>query len=120
MGAFVVDSAPLVEWMRPVSRWCKRHSWAVCGIIALGMVACGRPATEAECEQILERTARLELQERLGSADPKLVEAEVQSTKQALQKSMMEKCVGKRITDGALECVRNAKTSQELAEDCFR
>lgn len=89
-------------------------------IVALGLVACGRPATEEECEQILERTARLELQERLGAADAKLVEAEVQSTKQAMRKSMMEKCVGKRITDGALECVRKAKTSKELAEDCFR
>src|SRR5690606_9764794 len=108
----------LVEPARPERRRRWRDSWAVWVVVApgfftLGLVGCGRPATEAECEQILERTARLELQERLGAADAKLVEAEVQSTKQAMRKSMMEKCVGKRITDGALECVRKAKTSQE-------
>lgn len=99
----------------------RSRSWSV-GVVAsaLAVVACGRPATEAECDQILERTARLELQERLGAADAKLVEAEVQSTKQAMRESMLNKCVGKRITDGALECVRQAKTSKELAEDCFR
>lgn len=87
---------------------------------SLSFLGCGRPATEAECEQILERTARLELQERLGGADAKLVEAEVQATKEALRESMMNNCVGKRITDGALACVRAASTAKELTEDCFR
>lgn len=89
-------------------------------LVLVGSAGCGRPATEAECEQILERTARLELQERMGDADAKLLDAEVQATKRAMRDSMMDNCVGKRITEGALTCVQTAETAKELAEDCFR
>jgi hypothetical protein len=82
--------------------------------------ACGRSATEQDCEQILEKAARLEMEERLGKPDEKLVATEVAETKKAMRESMMSQCVGKRITDGALECVKNAKSSKELTEDCFR
>lgn len=84
------------------------------------VLGCGRPATEQECEQILERAARLELKERLGNPDESLVDSEIRTTKQALRESMMNNCVGKRITDRALRCVLSAESSQELAEDCFR
>ena len=58
------------------------HFGAVLLAVALlGVAGCGRPATEAECEQILERTARLELRERMGEADAKLLDAEVNATK---------------------------------------
>lgn len=95
-----------------------RAGWTLLCCVALA--ACGRPATEQECEQILERTARLELQERLSGADARLVETEVEATKQALRESMMSNCVGKRITDSALSCVQKAETAKQLAEDCFR
>ncbi len=84
------------------------------------LVGCGRSATEADCEQILEKAARLEMEERLGKPDEKLVASEVAATKKSMRDAMMKQCVGKRITDSALECVKNAKTSKELTEDCFR
>lgn len=104
---------------------CSGLSWSsppfFLGVVALlGAVACGRPATEEECEQILERTARLELRERMGEADAKLLDAEVNATKQAMRESMMNNCVGKRITERALTCVRDAETTKELTEGCFR
>ena len=85
---------------------------------AVTLVGCGRPATEEECLEILRRTAELEMQGRLG--DKTLIEAEVQSIEESMRSQMTKKCVGKRITEKALACVRTAKTSQELAEDCFR
>lgn len=93
----------------------------VSATIFLGTIAltgCGRPATEDECLEILRRTAELEMEGRLG--DKALIEAEVQSIEENMRSQMMKKCVGKRITEKALACVRSAKTSEELAEDCFR
>jgi hypothetical protein len=86
------------------------------GVISL--LGCGRPATEAECLEILRRTAELEMTGRLG--DKTLIEAEIQAIEENMRPQMMKKCVGKRVTEKALACVRAAKTSQELAEDCFR
>jgi hypothetical protein len=95
-------------------------SWGALLGLASFLAACGRSATEQDCEQILEKAARLEMEARLGKPDEKLVATEVAETKKSMRDAMMSQCVGKRITDGALECVKNAKTSKELTEDCFR
>jgi hypothetical protein len=80
--------------------------------------ACGRPATEGECKEILRRTAELELLDRLS--DARLIEAELRIIEDTMRGPMMEKCVGKRITDGAMDCVRKAKNSEDLSRECFR
>jgi hypothetical protein len=91
-----------------------RH-WPVIAIVLCG---CGRPATVEDCEYVVERIVQLELEQR-NQGDPETVKVEADRTKQVLRESTMKDCVGKRITDGAMECVRNAKTSQEIVEDCF-
>ena len=80
---------------------------------------CGHPATVEECEEIIEQVARLELKATLGAANEKAIASEIDATKRALKDSTMKDCVGKRITNKALECVRNAATADEAAEDCF-
>jgi len=80
---------------------------------------CGHPATLEECNEIVERVARLELQENLGKTHPGAVEREVKSTQSDLKDSTMKDCVGKRITSSAMECVRVAKSSKEIVEECF-
>jgi hypothetical protein len=80
--------------------------------------ACGRPATEQECREILRRTAELEMQGRLGSKQ--LIETEIAAIEGSMKEQMMKKCVGKRITEGAMACVRSAKTADELAQECFQ
>lgn len=87
-------------------------------MICLGSVGCGRPATEAECKEILRRTAELELSERLGDKD--LVSTELSAIEQSMREPMMKKCVGKRITESVLACVRSAKTSEQLSKECFQ
>ena len=79
---------------------------------------CGHPATVEECEYIVERIARLEIEKR-NPDNPKLVASEVEKTKAAVRESTMNECVGRRITDGALECVKNAKSSEEIVDGCF-
>lgn len=87
-------------------------------LAAIFASACGRPATEAECTEILRRTAELEMKGRLGNKT--LIEQEINAIEDTMRPQMMKKCVGKRITDDALKCVRTAKTAEELSEDCFR
>lgn len=80
-------------------------------------IGCGRPATVRECEEIVERITALEvLSHRDASTDE--VHREVAQAKLALHERMMKECVGRRIRDEALECVRHAKTSEE-ATACF-
>ncbi len=76
---------------------------------------CGRPATEKECEEIVVRIAELELKAR-GVANS---ESELADTKQALRKTTLQSCVGRRISDEAMACVRSAHTGQQVVTECF-
>ena len=96
-----------------------RFAWLV-GVWALfvGLGGCGRPATKAECEEIVERMARLQI-ESTRPARPETIQVEVEQTKAKLHDKTMEYCVGKRVTNRAMECVRKATTA-EAVELCFR
>jgi hypothetical protein len=83
-------------------------------------MACGHPASDAECQQIVERIATLELEKSEGTKDAKSVGAQVDETKKALAPNTLKDCVGKRITERAMQCVRSAKSSQQIVDDCFK
>jgi small lipoprotein (TIGR04454 family) len=87
-------------------------------VVAFFAVGCGRPATEAECEEIVERTARLKIQETRPGRE-QTVEREVAQLQAKLRDKTLQGCVGKRITARALKCVREAPTS-EAVQECFR
>jgi hypothetical protein len=86
--------------------------------LLFAVAACGRPATLEDCELIVERITQLEMEQRNASS-PEAVQAEVEATKQAVRDSMLSQCVGRRITDSSLECVRNARSSEEIVNECF-
>ncbi len=91
---------------------------AVIGALIFALLpGCGHPASVEECEEIVARIAELELEKR--KVHPDEVKAEIESTKKAVRESTMKECVGKRITERAMKCVRNAKSSQEIVDDCF-
>jgi len=94
----------------------RRHILPFLACLASG---CGHPATVKECEEIIEQVARLELRATLGAANEKAILAEIDATKRDLKESTMKDCVGKRITNKALECVRNASTADQAADECF-
>lgn len=79
--------------------------------------ACGRPATEAECRDILKSAALLELKAHLGNQE--LIATELKAIETAMEGPMMEKCVGKRISEEKLTCIRGAKSSEQLFGECF-
>ena len=76
---------------------------------------CGRPATEQECEEIVTRITELELKARGITNSP----SDIADTKAALKKDILRGCVGRRISDKALACVRSAKTGQQVVQECF-
>jgi hypothetical protein len=84
----------------------------------LGLGGCGHPATERECEEIVERIAVLEL----GALDAgkEAVAEEVKNAKESFRREMQKKCVGRRITNDAMECVRKATASRQIEDECFR
>ena len=85
---------------------------------------CGHPATDADCQLIADRIAELELKAQ-NITDP----AEVRRKKDETlglgsgasgKKDLLEGCIGRHVTDKALACVRQAKTSDEIASQCLR
>jgi hypothetical protein len=83
---------------------------------ALLFAACGRPATEKECDEIVVRITELELKGR-GAAGT--TADEVKATREALKKTTMRECVGRRISDKAMACVRSATTAEQIVKECF-
>jgi hypothetical protein len=91
---------------------------ALASLIVVMAAGCGHRASVEECEEIVERIARLDLEKRMAS-DPKGIEEQIESLKAQLRETTMKDCVGKRITDNAMRCVREAKSSKEIVERCF-
>jgi hypothetical protein len=77
-------------------------------VALLSIVACGHPATRGECEEIFQRSAEIELQAQ-SVTDPAEVKRRTEEFRAARGDKLLEECVGKRITDSAMDCVRNAK-----------
>ena len=82
-------------------------------IVAVGVNASKNRLFSAE-----ERIAMLEL----GGVDAgqAYVADEVKNAKEAFRKEMRKKCVGRRITNAAMECVRKASASNQIEDECFR
>jgi hypothetical protein len=93
-------------------------SAVLCLSLALVVAACGRPVTEAECQEIVGRIAELELKATPEVSSTEL-QAEVARTKAVFHDDTMRDCVGKRVTEEALSCVRSATSARQIVEECF-
>lgn len=78
-----------------------------------GAAGCGHAASREECEAIFMRSAELELLAH-DITDPSLVESRVAQVRLARGDELIEQCVGRRITDRALDCVKKAGSGDEL------
>lgn len=87
-------------------------------LFVLTLAGCGRPATEAECNEIVTRVATLEYQSASKSTTA-VDAAQIETIRARVKGSMLKSCVGKRITENALKCVRQAKTAKEVQNKCF-
>ena len=76
---------------------------------------CGRKATEADCELILDRSVELQMKE-LDKREPSAIQKRQEVLRKELEGEMKD-CVGRRVTDKMIGCVRSAATSADL-EKC--
>lgn len=110
--ALVSRVSVLGGWRGPVPFAC-----LLLGALALG---CGHPATVQECEEIADRVTELELQSSPAGRDPETAKEQLERTRSWVRESQLKSCVGRRITEGAMKCVRAAKKAQEITDNCFR
>jgi hypothetical protein len=87
-------------------------------VLVICTVACGHPATRDDCETIFRRTAELTLREG-KMTDKAEIAQRVAAVRTAKGEALLKSCVGKRITDGAMRCVREAPSKSSL-EACLR
>jgi hypothetical protein len=81
---------------------------------ALGLLAgCGHPASKQECQEIFDRSAAIEL-ELQKVTDPAVVQERIERARVDRGEELLRQCIGRRITDRAMRCVREAKSSKEL------
>ena len=81
------------------------------------LLACGRHATQADCEAILDRMVVVKLKQK-NITDPESVQ-KMQADLRRDAEADFPSCVGRRITDSAMACVKKAET-QEAIVKCLR
>jgi len=86
--------------------------------LPLLLAGCGHPASERECEEIVARVATLELEQAHAATDT--VASEVKLAQEAFKKDMSRRCIGRRVTQAAMNCVRQAKSADQIEKECFR
>ncbi len=95
------------------------HSWTLVAVLAASLLAgCGRKATEADCQIIVDQTVAVKLKEK-NVTDPAAVTKMQQELREEVKGEVMDGCVGKRISDSALTCIKGAETQEEIVK-CLR
>jgi len=101
--------------------------WTVLGVsvaLGFGASACGHPASEAECQVILDRIVELELKAQKITDPVEIAKRRGETVGGASsdggKQDVLQGCVGRNITDRALACVRNAESASEITDRCLQ
>ena len=84
---------------------------------ATGLVACGRKATEEDCRIIVDKNVEIQMRS-MHISDPDAI-ARKKAEMRAEFESELKGCVGKRVTDSMMECVKRAEKPDEI-DKCMR
>lgn len=90
----------------------------VCAALLATAGCNAHPATEADCAAILDRIVELELRES-GFHDAVLIARRQAELRRKLGGELRD-CVGRRLPDTALECVRRADSAEAISHRCLR
>jgi hypothetical protein len=93
---------------------CLALAWTSVGAVAIG---CGRRATDADCQLIVDRSVELQMKEMSYNDAAAIAEREQQV--RAELDDQIRSCESRRVTDKTVACVRAASTIKEL-EACLR
>ena len=83
------------------------------------VAGCGHQATREECEQIFHKITALELTAQ-GLTDPALVAQKKAEMPAEKQEELLQRCIGRRITNKATACMGAATTYDEIENSCLR
>jgi hypothetical protein len=83
----------------------------------LALAGCGRKATREDCEAVVDKNVELQLK-ALGVVEPGTV-AKRRDEMRASMKDDIDKCVGKRVTDSMISCVKSAESTEKI-DKCLR
>jgi hypothetical protein len=86
-------------------------------LFALGAVACGRSATEADCRAIIDKNVEIQMKS-MNITDPEAI-AKKKAEMRAEFEGELKGCVGKRVTDSMMRCVERAQKPDEI-DKCIR
>jgi len=111
-----VSAVQMLRRVVPISPISLSSLLAV-GFIALALCGCGRKATREDCEAVVDKNVELQLK-ALGVTDPAIV-SKRRDEMRASMRDDIEKCVGKRVTDSMLACVKTAETAEKI-DKCLR
>lgn len=85
--------------------------------LSAALLGCGRKATREDCELIVDRSGEVQLK-AMGVSDAPTVQKRKEELRGQM-KSDIEECIGKRITDGMMACVKGAETAEQITK-CMR
>ena len=82
------------------------------GLLGSFQVGCGRKATEADCDLIIDRNTEVAMK-AINITDPAAI-AKKQTQIRTDMKEELKDCVGRRISDSIIACVRGAQSTDEI------
>ncbi len=84
---------------------------------ALALLGCGRRATKADCEIIVDRMVVVKLKAK-NITDPESIN-KMQGDLRKDADTDLQGCIGRRITDSAMACIKTADTEDAIIK-CLR
>jgi hypothetical protein len=97
--------------------WSTDVALAAAALLALPLFACGRHATEVDCQLIVDKSVELQLRET-NQTSAEAIEKREEQVRAELQDEI-KSCEGRRVTEKTLACVHAATTTLEL-DKCLR
>jgi len=90
---------------------------AVAAASIIGGVGCGRRATEADCDIIVDHMTELQMK-AMHITDPVAIDKRKKEIHDEL-KAQLQGCVGRRVSDSMMACVALSQTADEF-DKCLR
>lgn len=88
-------------------------------LLLVALAGCGHPATKEECDLILDKIVELELRGQ-NVTDPAVIAQRKDDTRKAKGEELMQKCLGRKVTDARMACVKNAVSYDQIENQCLR
>jgi hypothetical protein len=84
-------------------------------VLALALLGCGRRATRADCQLIVDRSVEIQLKER-SENDPKAIAKREAEVRAELDDEIASCERNRRVTDKMMACVQSASTTSDLGK----